>query len=466
MTIIDEKGRLFGKVNIIDAAVVVLIGIFILAAATFLVDTSEPVTVHAQVQASDVPRGAAERLEPGMTLGDHRVTVTDVVAVPVTDSVSQVFVKVRILAESSDGIRRLGQTTLSPGASIPITIGGQTVPGKILLLDNSEDLVYFQEPTRLLFVGHEAPLPLENPPQAGALTQLGSHNILRVGGTLTAPTGPSRGDVYVWGDSFRVSGPIDGSQARPLSPGSKTTLSFPGQSLSGEILHTPGDEGPAAVSELLRVSVVATTTDGTVPPPAGTEQRMAGEVFAEIVDLILLRGPVAGANMEDAPSRSWRIDIQIEVVRLGDLLLYQGEPVRTGEELSFSGPAGTVSGAIQQIGDASPPAQTRNVRLLVERVPPWVTAQLHPGDVETSAAGQPLLEIKNLTETPASVVLETHDGRLVLREHPTLWDITMVADLSTSQEGRFKLEPVNPGATLFIAPDGIPLRATVLEVIS
>ncbi len=103
MAIIDKKGRLFGKINVIDAVVLVLIGIFVVAGLGYLVDTSQPVTVHAQVTATDVPTEAASALEAGGSLADGRIQVTDAYTVPQGEGRHTVYAKLEIRAEQEDG---------------------------------------------------------------------------------------------------------------------------------------------------------------------------------------------------------------------------------------------------------------------------------------------------------------------------------------------------------------------------
>lgn len=98
MELIDERGRLFGRVNVIDA-LVVLLAVAVVAAGLALVfgggggadptappgegDETPPDTTHATVDLGEHPSYVARLVQPGnVTVNGHNATVTDVYRSP------------------------------------------------------------------------------------------------------------------------------------------------------------------------------------------------------------------------------------------------------------------------------------------------------------------------------------------------------------------------------------------------
>lgn len=86
MDFIDEKGRLFGYVNLVDALVVLLVLAVLLAGAAFVLQTEERASRYATIELGQQPEYIADTVTPGdvgsYTGTNDNLTVTDVYVTP------------------------------------------------------------------------------------------------------------------------------------------------------------------------------------------------------------------------------------------------------------------------------------------------------------------------------------------------------------------------------------------------
>ena len=126
MEILDEKGRLFGVVNVIDALAVLLV-LAVVAAGAALVLGSEPepepefASTHATLDLGTQPDYIVAQLNEGDTYspgGTDNLTITDVRLEPRTNGQTAAVVRVELETELTaddtflynDGPPRLGRT--------------------------------------------------------------------------------------------------------------------------------------------------------------------------------------------------------------------------------------------------------------------------------------------------------------------------------------------------------------------
>lgn len=465
MPIIDEKGRLFGKINVIDAAALLLVLVFVVAGAAYLIDTSDPATVHAQVEARDVPTELAALLTPGTEVADGDVVVTDVRSVQTTADSERVYAKLRITAEDSDGILRLGQTQITPGATLPLQVDGRSIQADILLTDTSEDLVYLAQGVPFLFASQDVALPVQEAIRMGQTGVFEDLHLLELDGSHVVPTGSSLGDVYVWGTASRLTPASQGSGSASIAPGASGTFSFPARSLQGTFLPVP-QETPPVQEQTIDVTVSASGSgQGTLPPVAvvGDQETIGGQAIAEVDDVVRLQGASVLTD-EDQITTQLQIDLTLQAVEARGELLWKGEALINGRTLTFHGTQSVFSGQITAIDHPGTPRTTSNVTLLIQEVPQWAAGQLDAGDTEATAAGTPLLSITDVAVEPSQLLVTTQDGDVFERDHPSLRDVTLNATVFVEAGQTWKTTHLAPGVELFIQPDGFPLYGTVQQV--
>lgn len=473
MGLIDEKGRLLGKINVIDLGVLLLVAVVLLAAARFTLFSGAPVDVHAQVEAADVPASVASAMTAGSTWDDGRVQVTDVHVVPTGEETRRVFAKVLLRAEQVDGGIRFGQTALAPGARVPLTVAGTTFPAEVVLLDGSPDLVRLQGPTPTLFIAREVELPVGDGLANGSVGRLGDGSLVTVSRSRVVPVLEGAADVFVAGERVRF-GRVQGD---PAEPGESVTLSFRSGQLTGTLRDMGDGEGPAFTVERVPVRIQAqapASSNAVLGTPSllvGAEERVAGEVLARFVDATLLdRATVNEPNAlntgEDGGSGTIRarIDLELLAVRYGPVLEHRGTPVGPGSEVSFRTQDVDLAGRVLSVGPADGALSNVTVTLLVRNVPPWAASAIEAGDAETTAAGDTLADVVEVQRVPARVVVATGDGQLVARSHPDNLDLTLILDLTTPGRPVYKDRPLTLGQRLFLQIDGVPLQGTITGI--
>ena len=144
MPVIDDEGRLFGTVNIIDALVVLFVlavavaGFALLSGGT----PSEPATRYATVDLGTHPDFVADQVSAGDQLAedaDGNLTVTDVYYTPGSDGQVRVIVRAELqgsVSAESETFQYTGRA-LQRGGDLPIQTPDYEVTGTVTRLDRN-----------------------------------------------------------------------------------------------------------------------------------------------------------------------------------------------------------------------------------------------------------------------------------------------------------------------------------------
>ncbi|WP_435196406.1 DUF4330 family protein [Natronomonas sp. EA1] len=134
---IDEKGRLFGRVNVIDALVVLFALAVVVAGAAFVLggggsDSSETVTQHATVTLGEQPAQVSALVTTGtVTVDGTEMELTDVYRTPAEDG--STIVRLRLAFEgrdTEDGFRAAGQLVRS-GTTVTLATDAYELQGTV-----------------------------------------------------------------------------------------------------------------------------------------------------------------------------------------------------------------------------------------------------------------------------------------------------------------------------------------------
>jgi hypothetical protein len=216
MPIIDDEGRLFGTVNIIDALVVLFILALVVAgfALVFGGPTSEPATRYATVDLGTHPGFVAEQVSPGDQLAEDaegNLTVTDVYYTPGSDGQVRVIARMELQGSISDGsetFQYAGQP-LQQGSDVNIRTPDYEVAGTITRLDqNGTTLRTAETPVRLTTtLSAESAATIA----AGDTVTVANREVATIDAVEVAPTGdPTQRHVTVGATLQTYAG--DGSQ--------------------------------------------------------------------------------------------------------------------------------------------------------------------------------------------------------------------------------------------------------------
>jgi len=123
MDVLDEKGRLFGVVNVVDAVAVLLVAAVVVAGASVVLsgDTRDTETRRATLSFGTQPEAAAALVEPGDTsLGGVDATVTDVYRTPTGGDRALVFARVSVSGRTVEGEFRIDGRALRYGEEFQV----------------------------------------------------------------------------------------------------------------------------------------------------------------------------------------------------------------------------------------------------------------------------------------------------------------------------------------------------------
>ncbi|PSQ24516.1 hypothetical protein BRD04_01340 [Halobacteriales archaeon QS_9_67_17] len=144
MELIDERGRLFGRVNVVDALVVLLV-VAVVAAGVALVaggagggieTTAEETSRVVTVELGSHPDRVATLVEPGnVTFAGEDATITDVYRSPTADGVLLVAA-VRVDGQRTTGGFEVGRTPLRYGTEPHLESTNYRLKGRVVSVGN------------------------------------------------------------------------------------------------------------------------------------------------------------------------------------------------------------------------------------------------------------------------------------------------------------------------------------------
>lgn len=433
--VLDDEGRLFGLVNVIDLLVVLLVLAVVVAGAALLLSGSgEPDSRHATVDLGDQPDFIASEIEPGDEFdvegSSDTVTITDVYRY-----------------DGDDGTSVL----------VRVTINGTTIEP-----DEPEDRPRFEFRGEQLRVGQQLPIQTPDYEVEGEIVQLqrsGEQLPVTESDFLVETTvSESTADELSTGDEYRVAGEtlaeITDIQQFPAEDGDRTVL----LGLSAQVLERDGGAHFGSIpvrvgSELsfvgdgyeLSAEIVrrGTSTIDTEPSSfliettvgadivddirVGDQYRLSDEPIVDVesktvyttdqadVRRVILGVSVAARTADDS-------------IRFGDRELRIGEsiPVQTGE-YDIEGEI-IRRGALEEAGEPA----TRTASVLVENIRPERADTINVGQTERLGDDVTAEVLEKSTE-PAEIILESDDGNIFLREHPRNLDVTLEIELQVRE---------------------------------
>lgn len=362
MELIDDEGRLFGVVNVIDALVVLLVLAVLIAGVALLnpFGSTERAERYATIDLGEQQPFVAEQITDGDVMNPpnaRNVTVTDVHVGPAAGTNVSVTARVRIngsLGEDGESFRYRGDG-VRQGGEFTLETAAYTASGTITRLDT--------EGTALDTVTRQVRLD-------GALSSTAAQR-LQSGDTVTyagregatvetvyiGPNGDStnrRAIVTVSVETLRQSGDLTfGDQSVQL--GQSLSLDFGEYGLSGTI-EAIGEDA-AFSTETATVSVV-TTVSGQVATglQVGDTYDIGSETVATIDSVTQYPGPSNG-------QRRLYVDLSIETVIQDGDRYFGPDQLSIGASIPFRTPEYAFSGTIEALGE---PAETNTTKVALE----------------------------------------------------------------------------------------------------
>lgn len=468
MDVIDDEGRLFGTVNVIDALVLLLVAAVVIAGAVFVLSPGpDEDTRYATVDLGTQPSYIVADLSEGdvMEVEGHsdNLTITDIYLGPAAGDDAHVIARVEITGETVEVSEDRWQFHFA---------GEPFRSGQELTLEMLE----YQATGQVTAIGTDDPTL--------STTETDVFAVATVSGEVAANL--ERGDAYtVNGEAVATIEelqlyPSNASQQRvllglslatherngvdyfgsePLRIGSGIDFETGGYGLNAEVL----DLGTTSLdTEQTPVLIEATVSNAVADRVSeGDAYRISGEEIARIES-------VNAYPTADRDRTLLVLGLELETVIRGEETIFGDRAVRDGVSIPFRTPEYELAGQIVDPHSAAEPGEptTTEVTLKKTNVHPDRGDRIHPGMTE-AIDGVELAELTAVDREPAEVILESEDGDIFRRDHPVNEDLTITAELETREtptQMRFHGEEIREGDTIVLDLGRLTIQVELIEI--
>jgi len=467
MAIIDEEGRLFGTINVVDALVVLLVLAVGLAGVALVVSGGGggPVgpteTRYVTLDLATQPEFLIEQIEVGDTgslgAGAQDATITDsyiTTGGAGTNAVIRVAVN-----QTGDGPFTIGGEPLRVGRQLNFVNESYAIDNATIREVGNESSLL--TPERIVVLRGAVPNSVAAEVSAGNEITVAGNRVATIQGVATySAENPDRKTLflnatlrtYSTGDAVRFGG-------TRVETGQTLTLPLAGYQFNGTVGRVGGGLD-RTTEEVLVTDVV----DVDVAQQIESEDTydVAGRTVATVENVA-----VYGTN--DPDRKRVYVGLSVEALGYGELPLFgPGNPLRDGATLPFRTPGYEFAGEIVRLDGFQQPGEptTRTVTLEMANVSPERAASVTAGLTETNA-GQTVARITNVNVTPAVITLTSESGEIFEREHPVNKDVTLTVELHVRERVsgvRFKGRTLQEGNRITLDLGVTTIAATVVEL--
>lgn len=464
MGIIDEEGRLFGVVNVVDAAVVLFVLVSVAAGAAFVLqpepgpeqasDSPALSTVNVTLDVGPQPAYVVAAIDEGDTYvpaSNARITVTDVHLVP-RDGRPRVVLDARLEGPAVNDRIRYVNAPPRLGRNLTLRTASYRVHGTVRAV-GSDGRPGATETTVVL----RTTLP------ASAARSLADERVARVAGRRVATVDrvvgyeadrPGQRHVYV---EATVDG-VDPAIPSALRHGANVSLPTAATTVSGRVVRVGSglDTGP---TEVLVTGTVPSETAATIE--RGDRYRVAGRTVGTVRS-------VAVYGTHRPGHERVAVGLSLSTVRYDGVERFGATAVREGATVPFRTGAYGFRGEVRRVGATEPlgtPA-TRTVTLRLRNLPPAVAERVRVGATERGG-GETLARVTDVRRRNATVVVVDGGGNVYARDHPVNRTLTVTAELrvrETPTEVRFKRRALRTGRPVTLDLGSVTVNATVASL--
>jgi len=368
ISVIDDEGNLFGRINVIDALAILLVFAVVVAGIAVVgvgFSGGEPETRYATVDLGTQPDYIIDRLSAGdvMAIDGQNITVTDTYATPTAGASSNTTLYARVELE---GVRQEGQF-----GDPQFVFGGEPIrPGDQLTLESTDyivdgELTTVEPEGTELAVETTAVLTETTVPAltADAITEgdtfrVGTYTLATIRHVQPYPIGDDRYRVQVGVDLKTLQ--ID---SRPEFAGQPVTLSsnipmrFDTYALTGNVIErgttTPRGETDSTTAILKLENIDPDVADGLTANMTETER---GETLATIqavssqpADIVLESedGNIYGRS--HPKNRDVRLRVELQTVQTESGTRFHGTSLREGDSVRLDLGDIAVSGTVTRL---------------------------------------------------------------------------------------------------------------------
>lgn len=467
MAIIDDEGKLFGLVNIIDVLVVMLVLAIVLAGAVFILSPTpgEPDVRYATIDLGEQPSFIIDTLEVGdvMELEGHadNLTITDVYHGPGEDG--HLIIRAEIRGERVEiGEDRwqfeFGGEPFRAGQELTVETPDFEVTGTVTSLDRSGSNLDVTETA--VFASTTVSTAVADELDVGDTYTVDGHTIATIEALQLYP---GVGDERVALLGLTLATHERGGTHHFGTTAVRLNATVPFETdtydLEAEVLKRGTSDIVSTETEV----VIETTVDRTVSEDieVGDSYDIAGHSVATVETKTVY--PTA-----DRDVNRLLIGITLRTHVEDDRTFFGDQPVRTGMTVPLRTAEYDIEGDIVTRGTLVEPGEptTTVATVQLRNVRPERAERIQVGMTEV-IDGEVLAEITAKETRPAQVILESEDGNIFLREHPTNLDIELTVELQTRETAtvvRFHGEDIREGDVVVLDLGRIIIFPEIVEL--
>jgi hypothetical protein len=365
--LIDEEGRLFGVVNVVDALVVLFVVAVVVAGAA-LVFGGEPdpepdpdiQTTHATLDLGTQPRFIVAEINEGDTYspdGTSQLTITDVHLTP-QDGQIRVILRVELQGEARGDSIAYADAPPRLGRSLDITTNLYQVTGQIRAVGQRDTLE--RESTTVVLRDTVAAEDARDIAPGDEILLAGRTVATIEDTAVYATSNPDRREIFVEAE-------LDAHQQQgerrfggtPIRRGQTISLPGGGYSIEGRIEQVDGgfaERGsPTTRTVTLRMDGVREDMADAIQP--GMSERAGGETIAQVSDvetepsIIILRGEDGELGVFDHPvDRDVTITAELQVRESTTGVRFKGRSIRQGSTIVLDLGTLTIEATVVSVG--------------------------------------------------------------------------------------------------------------------
>jgi hypothetical protein len=367
MNVIDDEGRLFGTVNVVDALVVLLVVAVVVAGAALVFGgEAEPdpevETTYATLDMGVHQPYIVEEISAGDTYSPDEsstMRVTDVHLTPQGGD-TRVYLRVALEGQLNDqGSLVYANAPPRLGRTLGLTTDRYEVEGQIRDVGDSDAL---EREQRGVVLSTQVDAATAQAIAAGDEVRLGGRTVARIENVTAYTTGnPNRRQLFVaatleahrQGDGLRFGG-------QPVRRGQTVGLETEAYSLNGRIEQVGGDlDLGETTSRTVTLRMEEVREDFASTIEAGMAERVGETTVAEITDvvsvepsLIIVTGSEdASVNVVDHPvNRDVTLRAELQLRDTPGGLSFKGEQIRQGSTVSLDLGTAAIDATVVSIG--------------------------------------------------------------------------------------------------------------------
>jgi len=463
MEVIDDEGRLFGAVNVVDALVVLLVLAVVVAGVALVVfDSEEPTptdTTYVTLDLGTQPAYIVEELNEGDTYSpssNAQLTITDVHLTP-QDGNTKVIVRAELVGTPSDGGIAYDGAPPRLGRTLTIATNRYQVDGQIRAVGGSDTLA---RADRTVVLRDRIPAADARALAAGDEIRVAGRTVATIEDlAVYATNNPDQHIVYL---QTTLATHRQQNEARfggqPVRRGQTIRLPGDGYTIAGTIERVGGglarDDADVLIQETIDIETADRLAEGDAAVVAGNTT-----ATVEHVELYGTTNPER--------KRAF-IGLSLDTVGHGERPRFGQTPIQTGRSITFRTPEYTISGPIERVGalEQRGTSTTRTVTLRIDGMRQEFASAIDEGMVER-VEGQTVAEITDVRVEPSTVIVTGDRGNFSVYDHPYNRDVTITADLQVRQTTtgpQFKGRPIRQQDTITLDLGSITIRGTVVRI--